>query len=515
MSRHLFARPIVPRRTALGLGAGLGLGAAVTGGLAGCSAGSTAGGGTPATKTLTVGFVAEPANLDFTRTDGAAIPQALLVNVYEGLVRLDQSGAIVPLLAKSWTISDDRLRYTFELVDNATFAGGEPFTADDVVFSIERVSKEWTTSLKAKLDVVDQVRKLGDHSVEVTLKKSSNSWLYSMATRVGAMFSRTGVDDLANSPIGTGPYRFVEWKRGDSITLEANPDYWGAKPGLDRVVLRYFRDASALNNALLSGGIDVISAVLTPESLGQFADTARFQVIEGTSTGEVVLSMNNAKPPFDDVRVRRAVRYAINHQELLDTAWAGRGELIGGMVPPSDPWYEDLTGLFPYDPAKAKSLLAEAGAEELKVRFRIANLPYATAAAQVVKSQLAQVGISADIEPLEFPARWLDQVFTKADYELSIINHVEPRDIVAVFGNPKYYPRYDNIEVRELFAEADAGTEEEQTATMRRAAKIISEDAAADFLFLFPNLMVATTDVRGLPQNVVSESFDLTGLTKQ
>src|SRR5690606_30296979 len=197
----------------------------------------------------------------------------------------------------------------------------------------------------------------GDHAIEVTLKKPSNSWLYSMATRVGAMFSRTGVDDLANTPIGTGPYQLVEWKRGDSITLEANPDYWGEPPGLERVVLRYFRDATAMNNALLSGGIDVLSSVLTPESLSQFSDPERFQVIEGTSTGEVMLSMNNSRPPFDDVRVRRAVRHAIDHRELLDTAWAGRGELIGGMVPPSDPWYEDLTGLFPHDPAKAKSLL--------------------------------------------------------------------------------------------------------------------------------------------------------------
>ncbi len=509
MSRRPFARPIVSRRLVLGLGA------AVTGGLAaGCTAGSTAGGPTATTTTLTVGFVAEPANLDFTKTDGAAIPQALLVNVYEGLVKLDQAGAIVPLLAKSWTISDDRLNYTFELVDNARFSNGRPFTADDVMFSIDRVTKEWTTSLKSKMDVVQELTKVSEHSVQVTLKQPSNSWLYSMATRVGAMFSQTGVDDLANKPHGTGPYRFVEWKRGDAITLEANPDYWGAKPGLDRVVLRYFRDATALNNALLSGGIDVISAVLTPESLGQFADTGRFQVIEGTSTGEVVLSMNNSEAPFDDVRVRRAVRHAINHQELLDTAWAGRGELIGGMVPPSDPWYEDLTGLFPFDPAKAKALLAEAGATDLTVRFRIANLPYATAAAQVVKSQLAQVGITANIEPLEFPARWLDQVFTKADYDLSIVNHVEPRDIVAVFGNPRYYPRYDNAEVQRLFAEADAGTEADQVAKMKQAAKIISEEAAADFLFLFPNLMVATTNVEGLPQNVVSESFDLTGLTK-
>src|SRR5690606_15437839 len=133
-----------------------------------CSAGSGpdpgAGSGSGA-GTLTVGFVAEPANLDFTRTDGAAIPQALLVNRSEGLVKLDQQGEIVPLLARSWQISEDRRRYTFELVDNAIFGNGQRFTADDAVFSIERVPKAWTTSLKSKMDVVERVRRTGDHAI--------------------------------------------------------------------------------------------------------------------------------------------------------------------------------------------------------------------------------------------------------------------------------------------------------------------------------------------------------------
>lgn len=504
------SRPI-PRRTLFRIGAGLTAGAATVA-VAGCSAGS--GTGTSDTKSLSVGFVAEPANLDFTSTDGAAIPQALLVNVYEGLVKLDQEGAIVPLLAKSWKVSDDRKSYTFELVDNATFTSGEKFTADDVVFSINRVKTDWKVSLKSKMDVVEKVEKTGDHTVVVTLTKPSNSWLYSMATRVGAMFSKTGVADLPNKPIGTGPYTLDEWKRGDSITFSANADYWGTKPKLDKVVLKYFKDATAMNNALLSGGIDVISAVNAPESLGQFSDTAKYQIIEGTTTGEVVLSLNNSKAPFNDKRVRQAIRHAINHKDLLETAWAGRGQLIGSMVPPSDPWYEDLTNLYPYDPAKAQDLLRQAGVSNLTLRFRIANLPYANAAAQVVKSQLAQVGVTANIEPMEFPARWLDLVFKQADYDMSIVNHVEPRDIVTVFGNKDYYPRYNNPAVQTLFAEADAGTEEEQVSKMKEAARIISEDAASDFLFLFPNLVVATKGVQGLPKNLVSESFDLTVLSK-
>ncbi|MFD2352822.1 ABC transporter substrate-binding protein [Nonomuraea ferruginea] len=209
--------------------------------------------------------------------------------------------------------------------------------------------------------------------------------------------------------------------------------------------------------------------------------------------------------------MRQAVRHAIDHQALLDTAWAGRGQLIGSMVPPTDPWYEDRTGDYPYDVAKAKELL---GGKTYDVKMRIPNLPYAVASAQVVKSQLAQVGINAEIEPLEFPARWLDSVFTKADYDLSIINHVEPRDI-RIFADKSYYFRYDNPEFGKLLAAADEGTEQEQTDNYKAAAKLLSEDAAADFLFGFPNLIVAKKGVTGLPKNAISESFDFTGLAKQ
>jgi peptide/nickel transport system substrate-binding protein len=484
-----------------------------------CSAGSSTSGGSGgkdggggATSKLSIGFIAEPANLDFSKNDGAAIPQALLYNVYEGLVKLDINGKIQPLLAKSWQISKDRKVYTFQLQDGVKFTNGKPFTAQDAVFSINRVKTDWTISLKAGMDVVKKAEAVSPTVLKVTLSKPSNSWLFSMTSRIGAMFSRTGVSNLANKPIGTGPYKLQKWNRGDSIVLVQNPDYLGKVPAVKTVTLRYFKDPSAMNNALLSGDIQVVSTVQTPESLGQFTSDKRFRVIEGTSTGEVVLSMNNAVAPLSDKRVRQAIRYGINHKALLDTAWAGRGKLIGSMVPPTDPWYQDLTGMFPFNPTKAKSLLKAAGATGKTLRLRVPTLPYAIAAAQVVKSQLEDIGLKIKIDQLEFPARWLDLVFTKGDYDMSIINHVEPRDITT-FGNPDYYWHYDNPKVQQLIADADAGTEQQQVADLRQVARTISADAAADWLFLFPNLIVADKNVQGLPKNAVTESFDLTGLS--
>ncbi len=486
---------------------------------AGCSAGSTAspGGAAPGSPDapLRIGLTAEPANLDFTRTDGAAIPEALLVNVYEGLVQLNQeTGDIEPALAETWTVSPDGLVYDFTLRDGVTFSNGEAFTADDVKFSIERVqSAEWTISIKDGMSVVSGVEVVSPTHARVTLSQPSNSWLFRMTTRIGAMFDPSGVGDLANAPVGTGPYTVSEFRRGDALVLARRDDYWGDAPAIGQVVLQYFDDATAATNALLTDGIDVIGTVQTPESLAQFDGDARFQVIEGTTNGEVTLAMNNASGPTSDVRVRRAIAMAIDHEAVLNTAWAGRGTLIDTMVPPTDPWFQPLPDVTPYDPDAARALLAEAGTPNVSLRMRIANLPYAVASAQVVQSQLAAVGIQTEIEPLEFPARWLDTVFRNADYDLSIVSHVEPRDI-RTFGNPGYYWRYDNPEVQQLLAQSELGTEEQQIDSLRQVGRRIAEDAAADWLFLLPNLIVADTDVQGLPQNRIGESLDLTALSR-
>lgn len=465
---------------------------------------------------LTIGLVAEPVSLDFTHEDGAAIPQALLDNVYEGLVKLDQSGEIVPALATSWTVSDDGMTYTFELVDNAKFTNGAAFTSEDAKFSIERVKDPdaWTTSLANAMSIVSSVEAPSPTELVVHLSKPSNEWLFRMTTRIGAMFSRTGVDALATTPIGTGPYVFESWNRGDSIVLKRNESYWGTKPYFASVTLRYFTDPTALNNALLTNTIDVIGTVQAPESLAQFKDNDAYEVIEGTTNGEVVLSFNWRNEPFQDLRIRQAIRSAIDHKALVDTCWAGYGTLIGSMVPPTDPWYEDHTGDYPFDQAKAESLLAAAAPDGLTLRLRLPNLPYAQDCGRVVASMLEDVGITIEMDTLEFPAQWLDQVYDQHDFDMSIVAHVEPHDIPAVFGNPDYYLGYDNTQVQDLLAAADAGTPEEQITDMKEVAAILSEDCAADWLFLLPNLIVADKGITGLPENAIGEAFDLSALAR-
>ena len=488
--------------------------------LAGCSSSSDnnddSAGGNFEGDVVTLGLVAEPASLDFTTADGAAIPQLLLDNVYETLVKVDSDGEIVPALATAWELSPDNLTYTFTLTDSATFSNGQPFTAEDAKFSIERVKSAWTVKLKAQMDVVESVTASSPTQLVVKLSTPSNSWLYSLTTRVGAMFSQTGVADLANAPIGTGPYTFGEWKRGDRIVLNRNDSYWGDAPHFKTVEFKYFKDPTSLNNALLGGEIDVVTTVQAPEALDQFTDgpkSDQFQVIEGTTNGEVVLSFNQTSGPLADVRVRQAIRSAIDHQALMDNCWAGKGTLIGSMVPPTDPWYEDRTVDFPYDVDKAEALLKETGLEDITLRLRLPSLPYAQSCGPEVQSQLSKVGIELTIDTLEFPAAWVQTVMTDKDFDMSIVAHVEPRDMPTLFADPSYYTTYNNPVVQQLIAEADAGSPEDQITKMKEAATIISQDAAADFLFLLPNLIVAKNGIEGLPENAIGESFRVATLS--
>ncbi|MGO0577379.1 ABC transporter substrate-binding protein [Ornithinimicrobium panacihumi] len=479
-------------------------------------AGGTDGGAEGSDESVRVGLVAEPASLDFTTTDGAAIPQLLLDNVYETLVTVDvESGEIVGALASDWEVSDDNLTYTFTLKDGVKFSNGADFTAEDAKFSLERVSSDaWTISLKSQLDVIESVEAKDDTTLVVTLKQPSNAFLHAITTHVGAMFDTEGVDNLAEEAIGTGPYTFVSWDRGSKITLERNEDYHGDAPYFGGVEMFYFRDANALNNAMLTDSIDVVSTVQAPESLAEF-EGGDYQIVEGTTNGEIVLSMNQSEgKPLADKKLRQAVRHAIDHQTLMDTCWAGRGQLIGSMAPPTDPWFEDRTGDYPFDLEKAKSLIAEAGAEGQELRLRLPALPYAQSCGPVVESMLEDAGLAITIDELEFPAAWLETVFTNKDFDMSIVAHVEPRDMANVFGNPDYYTTYGTEEVQKLFQEADTGTAEEQVAKLKEAAALISEDAAADFLFLLPNLMVSDPDITGLPTNAITPSFNLARLAR-
>ncbi|WP_209325439.1 ABC transporter substrate-binding protein [Brevibacterium renqingii] len=480
--------------------------------LTACSAGASDSGSEAEEKdSMSIAFTAEPVNLDFTSTSGVAIPEALMENVYESLVRLDEEGEIQPALAEDWSLSEDRKTYTFDLRRNVTFSNGADLTSEDVKFSYERVQNDWKNALKSKMDIVESIETPDENTVEIELERPSNTWLFNLTSLVGAVFDTEGTTDLANEAIGTGPFAIEEFTRGQSIDFAARDDYWGERPALKTVEFKYFKDAVSASNALKSGEIDLVSNLQAPELAGEF-QSDDYQIVSGTTNGEVVLSMNNAEGIFKDKKAREAVMHAVDRKAVLDTAWAGYGELIGSMVPPTDPYYEDLTGVWEYDPKKAEKLVSEAGIKGEEFTFTVPNLPYAKAISEIVSAQLEEVGLKAKIKTQEFPAVWLDKTFTEHDFDMSVINHAEPRDILTVFSHD-YYIGYDDSSIKKIAKKADTGTEEDYISGMKEIARTITDDAASDFLFLFPNLVIAKSDIAGIPANRVSDAFRIADLS--
>lgn len=480
--------------------------------LSACSAGS---GGTDTKKaddSVTLALSAAPTNLDFTSTSGAPITQALMTNVYETLITVDDSGELKPGLATEWQADEAGTEYTFELKDAVTFSNGDTFDANDVVFSFNRVKNDWVNGLKAKFDVVESVTAVDDNTVKVKLANPSQDFLFDLTTSVGAIFTETGVDDLANKPVGTGPFTISEWVNGERLVFSARDDYHGDEIKVSSVTFRYFADPIAATNALSAGDVDGVANLLAPELLSKFDADENFTVINGESSGQVTLSLNNKAAPFDDIRVRQAVLYAIDEQAVIDTAWAGYGSHVESFAAPADPYYEDLNDLYPYDPERAKQLLAEAGHESLNITYTVPNLSYATSSAEIVASQLAAVGINAEIKTVEFPAVWIDEVFTQKNYQMTTINHAEPRDLLNMFNNPDYYIGYDNSAIAPLVAAAKTADPEEYKQNMRAVSRQILTDAASGVLFLWPNLAVVKADLEGFPVDEVRTGLDLSKL---
>lgn len=454
-----------------------------------------------------VGAVLEPTSLDIVTVAGAALDQVLLDNVYETLLAQDPvSGDIIPGLAELPDISDDGLTWTFTLHDGVTFQSGEPLTSADVVWSLDALRAEGANEA-SQLASIESVEATDDLTVVVTLSQRDNSLEYQLTRRAGAVLQAdaTALEDSAN---GTGPFSLDTWNVGSSITLARNDDYSGEPPLVSGVTFQYFTDPNAAVNALTAGDVDLLTGVNT-DLVSQFENDDDYKLTVGTTNGELTLGFNNKQEALSNVDVRHALRMAIDKDGVLDL-FNGYGTLIGGPVPPTDPWYEDLTDLYPYDPDRARTLLEEAGyGDGLALTFVVPNI-YPENIAEYVRSQLADVGVDVTIESVEFSV-WLDQVYTNHDYDLTMVLHVEPRDL-AKYARDDYYWQYDSAQVQALIEEATTGDPADYVDTLREATRLIAEDSPADWLILSSDLIVAHDNVVGYPQNDTQSRLDASGI---
>ncbi|MEN2978485.1 ABC transporter substrate-binding protein [Tistrella bauzanensis] len=462
--------------------------------------------------TFSIGAVLEPPHLDPTAGAAAAIDEVVHINVFEGLVRLDERGQIQPLLAESWTVSDDGLTYTFKLHGGVTFHDGTTFDSADVKYSFSRaVAPNSVNAQKGLFAPIKSIETPDPLTVVLTLEKPAGQLLFNLTWGDAVIVAPESAGEAEKTkPVGTGPFTFKEWVKGDRVELVRNDAYWGEKPALASATFKFIADPAAALQAILAGDLDAFSNFPAPENLPQLEADPRFKVAIGTTEGETILAMNNGAKPFNDIRVRRAVAHAIDRQAVIDGQF-GYGTPIGSHFAPHAPGYLDLTDRYPYDPDAAKALLTEAGYPDgFKTVLMLPPPPYARRGGEIIAAMLADVGIKAEIVPLEW-AQWLDQVFKNKAYGMTIVSHTEPMDI-SIYARDNYYFNYDNAAFKELMAKIDATTDQaERTALYGDAQRMIAEDSVNAFLFQLPQYGVWNAKVEGL---WTDRPFQVNDLTK-
>jgi peptide/nickel transport system substrate-binding protein len=469
--------------------------------LAAAAAAALPAAGQPANKTrVTLAMVLEPPGMDPTVAPAAAIGEIVHYNVLEGLTKINVDGSVTPLLAERWSMDPDGKSYTFKLRKGAKFHDGEAFDASDVKFSFERAKDDKSTN-KAKKAVFDNIRRIDApdaHTVILTLENADPNFLFRMGENTAVILDPKSAAGAATKPVGTGPFTFDEWKKGTSVTLKKWPGFRDAKSiRLERATFRFINDPAARVAALLAGDIDGVPRLDAPQAVKQLQADKRFVVEVGNTAGKGIVAINNRKKPFDDVRVRRAIAHAIDRKSFIDGVLEGLGKPIGSHFAPTDAGYVDLTGATPHDPEKAKALLREAGvATPLNVTLTLPPPQYARKGGEVVAAQLAKVGIEAKIENVEW-AQWLSGAF-KGNFDLTIINHVEPLDYMQ-YTNTGYYWGYDNKDFRDLTAKfAATGDKKERTKLFAEIQKKIAADQVNAFVFNPAQVAVARKGLKGL-----------------
>lgn len=465
--------------------------------------------------TVTVSIVADPPGWDPTKSTSQEIARVTYNNVYEGLTTIAQDGTIQPRLAESWTTSEDNLTWTFTIREGVKFHDGTDLALEDIVAAFARVKDPDSGFTHPEyFENVESVAAGEGNTVVFTLSKPSSSLLYNLARPDSIIYPAAKADTQASEPVGTGPFRFAEYVVGSEVRLEKFADYYvEGVPLLDAAVFKIIADPNATFAALQAGDIDMIGVSVTPEVAQQVESDPNLKLVnEGSSTAEITMGLNNSREPLSDKRVREAITYAIDKNAIVQGAFNGLGTVISTHATPAEPYYIDPNP-YPYDPEKAKQLLAEAGYPDgFDINFEAAaEYPLERRAAEVIAQQLSEVGIRANLTIIDF-STWIQKIFINHDYDMTIIGHVEPRDI-SIYGDPNYYFQYNNPKIKELLDQIEATPDEAgQIEHYKQIATIIADDAVNVWIYAPSNLVAARKDIYGFWKNAPIVTIDMTGV---
>ncbi|WP_048646719.1 ABC transporter substrate-binding protein [Nitratireductor soli] len=453
---------------------------------------------------LVVGQIAEPKSLD-PHAVTAVNDFRILVNVYDGLTRYkDATLEVEPSLAESWTISDDGKTYTFKLRQGVAFHDGTPFNAEAVKFNFDRMLKEdhpfhdtGPFPLAFFFSAVKEVAAVDEATVEFKLKEPYAPFLSNLAYPTGLMVSPAAVEqygkDFGRHPTGTGAFKFAEWDANAKLVVTRNEDYWDGAPPLEAVIYRPITDANTRIAEMLSGGLDVMVEV-PPDSLQQFRDDAAFTVYEQAGPHVWFLILNMREGPFAKKEIRQAANYAINKKALVDNILQGTAEVAAGPTPPAFAWaYNEALEPYPYDPEKAKQLLADAGYGGEELIFYVteggSGMLDPIAMGTAIQADLQAVGMKVKIETYEwntFLGKVNPGLEGKADMAEMAWMTNDPDTLPFLTLRTEAMPDkggfnsgyYANEKVDELLDKARAATDQDERAKLyKEMQEIVREDA--------------------------------------
>lgn len=447
--------------------------------------------------TVVVGITQDLDSLDPHKAVAAGTKEVLF-NVFEGLVKPDKAGDLVPAVASGYEISEDGKVYTFTLREGIKFHNGALVTVDDIIYSIKRCAGLLDTTdeevvLEPALSNISEVKKVGETKVEILLKEGDTEILgYLTCAVIPKDYYK---QDTA--PVGTGPFRFVSYAPLESFLAEKNQEYWEeGVPYLDQVTFKISSNTDSAFLELKAGAIDLFPYLTNDQAIQLSSD---FEILEGHMNLVQGLFLNNGQEPFDNLKVRQALNYAVDKQQILDMLGGGRGSIIGSnMFPGFEKYYNaDMETYFTRDIAKAKELLAEAGyAEGLTFTITVpSNYQYHVDTAQILVEQLKEAGIAAKIQQIDW-SQWLSEVYGDRNYQATIVGldaKLAPRDVMERYQSKAYNnfvnfsnPQYDTVTAQALAA-IDDGVKIEK---YKELQSILAKDAASVYI-QDPALLVA------------------------
>ena len=432
----------------------------------------------------------------------AAGTKEVMFNVFEGLMKPTSTGDLTPAVAESYTVSEDRLTYTFTLREGVKFHNGDEVTAEDVVYSISRCADTTDgTPLVEAFSVIQSVEAVDARTVAITIAEPSNEFISYMTTAI----LPADYDQQDTAPVGTGPFKFVSRAAQDNIVLERFDEYWGTPAYLDKVTFKIMENADSLVMSLQSGAIDLCSH-LTSTQVAQLGGD--FYVAEGTMNLVQALYLNNAEKPFDDVRVRQALCYAVDKQGIIDLAFDGYGSPIGSSMYPAFGKYfdESLTNYYTKDVEKAKSLLTDAGYPngfEMTITVPSNYQPHIDTA-QVLVEQLKEIGVTAKIELVEW-GTWVSDVYAGRQFQSTVVgvdaSNMTARALLERFTSDyaKNFINYNNADYDALFQQALVTYDDgEQTAIYKAMEKNLTENAANVYIQDLADLVAVRQGLEGV-----------------